>query len=54
MEGAEPAWDVEVLGCLMALPVSFAAEGLGAVGECATVRSLVAFLVFSVRWLELD
>jgi hypothetical protein len=31
----------------VAFPVCFAAEGLCAVGECATVGSFVAFLVLS-------
>jgi hypothetical protein len=45
---------MEVLGGLVALPVSFAAERLSTVGECAAIRSLMAFLVFSVGLLELD
>lgn len=44
---AEPAWDVEVLRDLMSLPVGLAAEGFGAVGESASVRSFVALLMFS-------
>lgn len=44
---AEPTWHTEMLGALMALPVGFAAEGLGAVGECTTVGSFVTLLVFS-------
>lgn len=46
-EGAEPAGEVEVLGGLVAFPVSFAAEGFGAVWECAAVGAFVAFLMFS-------
>lgn len=48
MGGAEPAWNVEVLGALVAFPVGFAAEGLGTVGECAAVWSLMTFLVLPI------
>lgn len=44
---AEPAGDMEVLRAFVAFPVSFAAEGFGAVRECAAVRTFVAFLMFS-------
>jgi hypothetical protein len=43
---ADPAWDVEMLGGFMTFPVGFAAEGFGAVRECAAIWSFVAFLVF--------
>jgi hypothetical protein len=43
---ADPAWNVEMLGGFMTFPVGFAAEGFGAVRECAAVWSFVAFLVF--------
>lgn len=41
----KPAGDVEVLGALVALPVSLAAEGFGTVWECAAIRPFVTFLV---------
>lgn len=47
VEGAEPAGEVQVLGGFVAFPVCFAAEGFGAVWECAAVGAFVAFLVFS-------
>lgn len=43
---AEPTWHTEMLGALMPLPVSFAAKRLGTVGECTTIGSFVALLVF--------
>lgn len=46
MGSTEPACDVEVLGAFVAFPVGFAAEGLGTVGECAAVRTLMTFLMF--------
>jgi len=53
-EGAEPAGEVEVLGGLVAFPVGFAAEGFGAVRECAAVGAFVAFLVFSREGGQMD
>lgn len=40
-----------MLGALVAFPVGFAAEGFGAVWECAAIGSFVAFLVFSGKGL---
>jgi hypothetical protein len=48
MDSAEPAWDGEMLGALVAFPVGFATERLCTVGKCTAVRTFVALLMFSV------
>lgn len=54
VECAEPAGEVEVLRCFVTFPVGFAAEGFGAVRECAAVRAFVAFSMFSKWFFLLD
>jgi hypothetical protein len=54
-QGTVPALDVIMLRVLVPFPVRLAAECLAALRECATIGSLVAFLVFpSARGLEDD
>lgn len=47
-EWAAPGFEVVVLGVFVALPVGFAAEGFGTVGEGAAVGAFVALFVFSM------